>query len=186
MRVSSLLCCCLVVLAGCSVGQAPTTPVPETSDPPEQPTATQRSPESTPGPLQLNVTNGASSSYTFTVGVVNRSVDRVRLTFENGSTRTVEVPVDGIARVYGYDNLTKAVPVGGQEIVRTYQLTPRSGARADIAPPPVGGAVFLTAVGADGSVDHFAVLTCDRGERLRAVDFFTTQQGVGAGVGCSR
>lgn len=186
MRVAILLCCCLVVLAGCSVGQAPTTPAPEPSDTPEQPTATRQPPESTPEPLRLNVTNGASSSYTFTVGVVPRSVDRVRLTFENGTTRTVEVPVDGIARVYGYDNLTEAEPAAGQDVVRTYQLTPGSGAQADIAPPPVGGAVFLTAVGADGSVDHWAVLTCNRGERLRAVDFFLTQEGVGAGVGCSR
>jgi hypothetical protein len=165
--VRSLALVCLVVLAGC-FGAAPATDTPAT----------------TPEPLQLNVTNGASTSYTFTVGVVNRSVGRVRLTFENGSTRTVDVPVDGIARVYGYENLTDAVPVAGQEVVRTYQLAPGSGARAGIAPPPVDGAVFLTARNVDGTVEHWAVATCDRGERLRAVDFFLTQQGVGAGVGC--
>lgn len=166
----SLALACLVVLAGCSFGAAPT--------------ATD-TPATTPEPLQLNVTNGASTPYTFTVGVVNRSVDRVRLSFENGSTRTVDVPVDGIARVYGYANLTDAVPVAGQEVVRTYQLSPRSSARMGIAPPPVNGAVFLTARGVDGTVEHWAVATCDRGEQLRAFDFFLTQQGVGAGVGCS-
>lgn len=171
-RSLSVIIVCLVALAGCSLGGPASTPT-------ASPTA-----PSGESSVALNVTNADSAPHTVTVGLVRGTVASVELTYADGGTRTVpaESPETSIFSFEG-EGVTEAAPAGDQEIVRTYELGPKTSETERISVP--AGATVVFVARADGRVTALGLARCPPPTTTTSVDFLVGGYGPLVGLGCA-
>jgi hypothetical protein len=148
MRRLPLVVCCvsLLVLAGCS---APTTGDRPTSD------------------VRLSVDNGDTETYELTVAVVPSTVDTLRITDTDGTTRTFRnvsgldaVPEDALG------NATAFTATGPDVTTRSYVLEPQTGLGDEFSATPQNATLLflLTRPGADDPTRSWGAVTCGQSD----------------------
>lgn len=148
MRRLLLVVCCvsLLVLAGCS---APTTEDPPTSD------------------VRLSLDNSDTETYELTVAVVPSTVDTLRITDANGTTRTFRnvsslnsVPQDALG------NATAFTATGPDVTTQSYVLEPQTGIGDELSETPQNATLLflLTRPGADDPTRSWGAVTCGQSD----------------------
>ncbi|WP_253736408.1 hypothetical protein [Halohasta salina] len=122
MRLRSIVVILLVLLAGCTAPQADEPPAPAGTD------------------VSVTLSNEHTATYTVTVHAIPPDAEGIELTYENGSTRTFDGPIEDLPSDWPR-NVTALSVDGNDRYAETVRLAPNRGVGLTLEAVPPGSAV---------------------------------------------